>query len=58
MISSSYQLFLYSLTGGDVHLQVLASGGGTGTDKRLAPMPGVGGQFLSDNTGTYTLPSK
>ena len=33
-------------------------GSGTFTFKRLAPIPGVGAQFFSDNTGTYTLPSK
>jgi hypothetical protein len=33
-------------------------GSGTFTGKRLAPMPGVGAQSLSDSTNTYTLPSK
>ena len=33
-------------------------GNGTFTFKRLAPLPGVGAQFLSDGTATYTLPSK
>jgi hypothetical protein len=51
-------LFLYSLRGGDVHLQVFASGGGTGTGKRLAPTPGAGAQYLIDIIGRYTLPSK
>ncbi len=33
-------------------------GSGTFTGKRFAPVPGVGAQFYSDSTGTYTLPSK
>jgi hypothetical protein len=33
-------------------------GSGTFTFKRVAPLPGVGAQFLSDNIATYTLPAK
>ena len=33
-------------------------GGGTFIGKRLAPLPGVGVQYVVDLTATYTLPSK